>query len=389
MTTLWAAIVVLGVLILVHELGHFLAARSIGVRVDRFSIGFPPRLLSFTSVDDGWEFRLFFYRRDESGKLSWGPIKNALLSRSGNKGSLTEYCFAVLPLGGYVRVAGVIDEGLDDTIENQPYELMSKPKWAQIWFMSAGILMNIILAYVLFTGVAWYTGAPETSNEPVIAELIEGMPAQEAGLKTGDRVIQINNEPITTWAELSSTIHGIPNTKITLTVERESHSFEQALVTSFQIHPSTGDTLGAIGVYQEIWYRPVGLTEAMGLGFNSTVNGFGMIINTLRMLISGRASPRELGGPIMIAQLAGRFAEQGWRDLLFFMALISVNLAFVNLLPIPGLDGGHIFVTLIEALIRRPLRVKTRMMIQQVGMAFLLLLMVLVMYNDLARLFTG
>lgn len=389
MTTLWAAIVVLGVLILVHELGHFLAARSIGVRVNRFSIGFPPRLFSFTSINDGWEFRIFFYRRNEAGQVRWGPVVKKLISLPGRKGSLTEYCLAVLPLGGYVSVAGVIDESLDTTIESEPYELMSKPKWAQIWFMSAGILMNIVLAFFLFTGVAWYTGASQSSNEPVIGEILEGMPAMESGLETGDRILKINDKPIVTWEDLSSTIHEIPNTEIILMVERNNSAFEQQLVTSFQVHPTSGDTLGAIGIYQQVWYKPIGLPTAMSMGFISTVNGFGLIVNTLRLLISGRASPRELGGPIMIAQLAGRFAEQGWRDLLFFMALISVNLAFVNLLPIPGLDGGHIFITIVEAFIRRPLTVKTRMTIQQAGMAFLLLLMVFVIYNDLARIFTG
>ena len=111
-----------------------------------------------------------------------------------------------------------------------------------------------------------------------------------------------------------------------------------------------------------------------------------MIVNTLRMLFSGQASPKELGGPIMIAQLAGQFAERGWTDLFYFMALISVNLAFINLLPIPGLDGGHIFITLIEGTIRRPLSVKTRMLIQQVGMVFLLLIMATVLFNDFSRL---
>ena len=122
------------------------------------------------------------------------------------------------------------------------------------------------------------------------------------------------------------------------------------------------------------------------MGFVQTVNGFGMIVNTLRMLFSGQASPKELGGPIMIAQLAGQFAERGWTDLFYFMALISVNLAFINLLPIPGLDGGHIFITLIEGTIRRPLSVKTRMLIQQVGMVFLLLIMATVLQQIINKI---
>ena len=119
MTTLIATIILLGVLIFIHELGHYLAARSIGVRVERFSVGYPPRLITFTSVPDGWEFRLFFYRKNDEGKLAWGPIKSAIISRPGRKGSGTEYCFAVIPFGGYVKVAGVLDESMDTTFEHK------------------------------------------------------------------------------------------------------------------------------------------------------------------------------------------------------------------------------------------------------------------------------
>ena len=140
MTTILAFIIVLGVIVMVHELGHFFAARSVGVRVDRFSIGFPPRLMTITSVPNGFEIKLFFYRKDQGGKISWGPIYNWDVKKPGRTGSGTEYCFAIIPLGGYVKMAGMIDESLDGTIKNKPYELMSKPVWAQIWVMSAGVI---------------------------------------------------------------------------------------------------------------------------------------------------------------------------------------------------------------------------------------------------------
>lgn len=386
MTTLGAAILVLGVLILVHELGHFFAARSVGVRVDRFSIGFPPRLITLTSADNGWNFKLFFYKRGDSGKLVWAPIKELFIASEGKEGSGTEYCLALIPFGGYVKMAGTIDESLDPTIKNKPYELMSKSRFAQTWVMSAGILMNIVLAFILFTGIVWNTGLPEASEKPVVYEVVPELPADKAGLKIGDKITAIDDVAITSWTELSGIIHQLPNTEIDLAWESEGIVKEKSITTYFQINPANGDTLGAIGVRPEIFYNPINFQTAAAMGFVQTVNGFGMIINTLRMLFSGQASPKELGGPIMIAQLAGQFAERGWADLFYFMALISVNLAFINLLPIPGLDGGHIFITLIEGSIRRPLSVKTRMMIQQAGMVFLLIIMATVLFNDFSRI---
>ena len=194
MITLIATIVLLGVLIFIHELGHYLAARSIGVRVERFSIGYPPRLMAFTSIKDGWKFQFFFYRKNEKGKLEWGPIKTTSITRSGRKGTGTEYCFAIIPFGGYVKVAGIIDESMYSTYKHEPYELMSKPKWQQIWFMSAGVIMNTLLAFVIFTGLSYSSGKPIISNEPVINELLPGLPADIAGLKSGDKIKMVEGK---------------------------------------------------------------------------------------------------------------------------------------------------------------------------------------------------
>ena len=391
MTTIGAFIIVLGVIVMVHELGHFFAARSVGVRVDRFSIGFPPRFITITSMPGGFEFRLFFYRKDQKGKIAWGPVKNWLINKPGQEGSGTEYCLAIIPLGGYVKMAGMIDESLDGTIEYKPDELMSKPVWAQIWVMSAGVIMNILLAFIIFTGVAWNNGTPAVSNEPVIHSLVDDMPAKSEGLLPGDRIVSINKVPISTWNELSQTIHAIPNTPITLTFQRGNIEYQKSLTTNFQIQRVDGrlDTLGAIGIKPKIIFQPIGFFEATQMGVVSTIRGFGLIVLSIKMLVSGEASVSDLGGPILIAQLAGEWARAGWISLLTFMALISCNLAFINFLPIPGLDGGHVFILLAESLLRRKFTIKTRMVIQQIGMALLLLLMVTVMINDIVRLFTN
>ena len=391
MTTILAFIIVLGVIVMVHELGHFFAARSVGVRVDRFSIGFPPRLMTMTSVPNGFEIKLFFYRKDQDGKISWGPIYNWAVKKPGRTGTGTEYCFAIIPLGGYVKMAGMIDESMDGTIENKPYELMSKPVWAQIWVMSAGVIMNILLAFIIFTGVVWDQGIPTPKKDPVIHSLINDMPAKIMGLLPGDRILSVDDVQISTWTELSTTIHAMPNTPITLTYQRDGVEYEQSITTSFQVQPINGklDTLGAIGIAPEFTYRPIGFLKATQIGAISTVGGLGLVVLSVRLLISGEASISDLGGPILIAQIAGETARAGLVSLLTFMAIISCNLAFINFLPVPGLDGGHVFIILAESLLRRKFTLKTRMIIQQVGMAFLLLLMATVMINDIGRLFTN
>lgn len=389
MTTLLAAIVLLGVVIFIHELGHYLAARSIGVRVERFSVGYPPRLITFTSIKDGWEFRLFFYKKNSEGKLKWGPVKTISINVPGRKGTNTEYCFAIVPFGGYVKVAGIIDESMDAKLEYKPYELMSKSKLQQIWFMSAGVIMNTVLAFFIFMGLYNYTGKPTVSNKPVINEILPGTPASNAGFKPGDQITSIEDKSINTWNELTKEISQRPNQEINLIYSRNGTLNNVKLITSSQINPETGDTLGMMGVRPNIKYEPISIIESIQMSSVATARGFGLVILSIKMISSGQASVKDLGGPIMIAQLAGETAKAGMIPFFSLMALISCNLAFLNILPIPGLDGGHIFITIIEGIIRRPLSLKMRMGIQQVGMVLLLMLMVTVIINDVGRLFNN
>ena len=391
MTTILAFIFVLGVIVIIHELGHFFAARSVGVRVDRFSIGFPPRLFTVNSVDGGFEINLFFYKKNEMDKINWDIVKTWNINIPERKGSGTEYCFAIVPLGGYVKLAGMIDESMDGTIQNEPYELMSKPVWAQIWVMSAGVIMNILLAFVIFTSLAWYQGVPTSENKPVIYSVEEDSPAKNANLLPGDKIIKVNDYSISTWSDLSSTIQKQPNKSINITYVREGKESSIDIYTTFRVFPIDGklDTLGMIGIAPELIYKPIGIIRASQLGVTSTVGGLGLVVLSIKLLISGQASVGDLGGPILIAQIAGETARAGIISLFGFMAIISCNLAFINFLPIPGLDGGHVFIILAESILRRKFTLKTRMIIQQIGMAFLLLLMATVMINDIGRLFTN
>ena len=386
MTTLVAFVIVITVLVFVHELGHYLAARSVGVRVERFSILLPPRLVSFTSVADGWEFRLFFYGRNEVGKLVWKPVYTRFISKPGRSGSLTEYTLALIPFGGYVKMSGMIDESLDTTIEHAPYELLTKPKWAQAWVMSAGVIMNIVLAFVLFTWIVGITGVPEVSDEPVIANILKGMPAEELGLQSGDRILVIDGVQVVTWNEMTNLIRPRAGDVINLRWERSGVIHEENVTIGIDPSPLSTDSTGMLGIAPEWEYTPVNFIGALRAGAISTVNGFGLIYLSIKMIADGTASVKDIGGPIAIAQFAGDAAEMGWIYLVQFIALISVNLAFINILPIPGLDGGHILVIIIEALRRKPLTIKTRMVIQQIGMAILMVLILAIMYNDIWKL---
>ena len=180
-----------------------------------------------------------------------------------------------------------------------------------------------------------------------------------------------------------------PNTEMTISIKRNGEVQKKVITSTTSVVAANGglDTIGAIGVYPEMIYSEMSLQEALLTGLLRTVGSFTMIIESLRMIGSGQASVKDLGGPIMIAQLAGQTAEAGFIPFLTFMALLSVNLAFLNILPIPGLDGGHIFIHCIESLIRKPLTLKTRIIIQQLGMAFLLVLMVTIIFQDITRLF--
>tara|TARA_Y100001970_G_C14163289_1_gene819808 strand:+ start:373 stop:1542 length:1170 start_codon:yes stop_codon:yes gene_type:complete len=388
MTTIWAFIILLGVLITIHEYGHFMAARSVGVRVERFSIGMPPRFITIESVQDGFLLKIFFFRRTESS-LKWLPILEKHIKKEGRIGSGTEYVIALLPLGGYVKMAGMIDENMDYQVQYKDNEFMSQPLWGKVWILSAGVIMNTLLAFIIFASLGYYQGTAEIVDEPIVRETIAEYPADLAGIISGDRITKLDGYKINTWNELTELVKNKPNVELDLSIERSGEILKKVITTTTSIVPVNGamDTVGVLGIYPEMVYATVTPLEAVSIGWSRTLGSFTMIIESLRMIGSGEASVKDLGGPIMIAQLAGQTAEAGLIPFFTFMALLSVNLAFLNILPIPGLDGGHIFIHLVESAIRRPLTLKTRIVIQQVGMAFLLMLMVTIIFQDITRLF--
>jgi regulator of sigma E protease len=426
--TMFAFVFVIGVLVFVHEFGHFIAARRIGVRVLKFSLGFGPRIIGFTRGD-------------------------------------TEYCVSAIPLGGYVKMAG---ENAEDPRSGGPDEFLSKTKWQRFQVLIMGPVMNMALAVVLLAIVlAQGADVPAYLDQlPVVGGVEKSSPAERAGFRPGDRVLTVSGEEVKTWEDFDVAIGTRPGRPVAVTVVRNDREqsltvtpdregkFEVGRIGVFpQVHPrvqsvrrgepadvaglKTGDVVLAVngesvqlarqlseaigrnplkpitlsvmrgGQPLEITVTPrregdvgrIGISIAnelkriqpgpLGAVWLSVQRNWefaGLILRTLGGLISGETSPKQLMGPVGIAQLSGESAQEGWISLFALMASISLNLGLLNLLPVPVLDGGHILIMALEGAARRDfsIRVKERMLFA--GFVLLMLLMVTVIYNDLTRI---
>ena len=436
MTTLLAFLFVLGVLVFIHELGHFLLARWNGVRVLTFSLGFGPKIL----------------------KLQRGD---------------TEYCISIIPLGGYVKMAG---ENPEDQPTGKDDEFLAKTKWQRFQILIAGPAMNVLLAVVLLAVVLMQGAEVFTHlDQPARVGAVQpGSPAERAGIRPGDTITQFGTAEIDTWEHLEMAVAARPERDIAMTVlrngreerlrvrpdltkltTRNNATFEVGTIGVLpDIYPSVrsfvagkpaessglvpGDLIVAIDgermVYQSQALRtisqkpgdkPIIFTvrrdgvehtisitpyregdrtlvgmymndamrsfkptpiEAIGMSIQRNVDMAGLILNTLKDLVTGEASPKQLMGPVGIAQLSGESAQEGWIALLALMASISLNLGLLNLLPIPVLDGGHIFIMAIETISRRDFSLAMKEKMLFVGFVLLMTLMVTVIYNDLMRI---
>ena len=344
----------LGVLIFVHELGHFLAARSVGMRVEKFYMG----------------FNLFGI----GIKKKWGE---------------TEYGIGLFPLGGYVKVSGILDESMDPSSTGADYEYQSKNALQQIWFASAGVIMNFLLAIIIFTGIVYHIGVRVQDERAIVGEVIPDYPAQSVGITSGDLILSVNGKKISSWAEMTELIHPIIDQTVILERERNGIIITDTLVTTTSQSYIDGELklVGMVGIAPIVEIVPTTLFQAVGEGFSLTSDWLVIIFDSLKMIATGEASFKEIGGPIMIAKLTGESVRNGFLSFLNFMAIISINLAFINILPIPAMDGGHIVVSVLEGVSRRKLPTKVKMGVQQVGVLILLLLFVFVMFNDISRLF--
>ena len=427
LTSLVAFIFVIGVLVFVHELGHFLAARRIGIRVLTFSIGFGPKLLKFRRGD-------------------------------------TEYCICAIPLGGYVKMAG---EKPEDSLTGSDDEFLSKTKWERFQVLIMGPVMNIVLAVVVMTLVL-YQGAEVPAYEdeaPVVGSVVEGSAADRVGIAVGDRIISVGSATIETWEDLFIAVMPRADREVSVVVRNASGERTLRVTpdtqTEFQmgdlgigpvmqpqirivsadepadaagilvgdvieavegdavssetlverINASPGESLSLTvrrdGVVQEIVVTPalkgdIGLIgvsispyevrviepdflESIQLSLQRNYEWSGLIFQTLVGLLTAETSPRQLVGPVGIAQLSGGAAEMGLVALLSLMSMISLNLGILNLLPVPILDGGHIAIMALEGVSRRDFSIQAKERMLMVGFVAIMMLMVTVIYNDLTR----
>lgn len=345
-------VVVLGVLIFFHEFGHFIIAKAFGVGVEKFSLGFGPKILAKTVGQ-------------------------------------TEYRLSAIPLGGYVKMVG---EQPDEELEpaDIPFSFTHKPVLQRILIVASGPVFNFILAVIIFFGIFWFSGM--MMLQPVIGEVTTGSPAESAGVISGDTVLAINEVPIGNWTEMAEMIMDSGGSSLDFTLQRDEHRIHLSVTPADDVMENIfGEKQHRyiIGVSStgEVITRHMGVSEAFSESLNRTYLICKLTILSVVKVFQGTIPAKTIGGPILIAQMAGEQVEHGLVNLLAFIALISVNLGILNLLPIPVLDGGHILFFSIEAVIRRPVSVKTREIAQQVGIFLLMMLMVFVFYNDIMRFF--
>jgi len=426
-----------GILVLIHELGHFLAAKWMGVRVEKFSIGFPPKIFS-------------------------------------KKIGETEFTISALPVGGYVKMAGFIDESMDSKITGADYEYSSKPVWKRMIIITAGVIMNLFLAIVIYTFLSYSQG--ETKNptttlkitgesgiakqigfkdgdqilaidnhpvkywdqigvlffdniendvvfkvkrgtqiielqynkewlaeekgelldiEPIIpatvGETVADMPASEIGLQRGDVIIELNGKPIQNWQEMTDVIRNNADVPMSIKWRRGDQVFENT-ITPKKIHAEDEEgqdaSFGQIGIGYNYIQTPVSFFAAVKNGFVQPFKIIYLNIMGLKWVFSGVKSAEEsFAGPGTIAKMVSDAADRGWVYYLNMLGILNSVLAFFNILPIPALDGGHLAFLLVEGVMGKPLSLKTRLVIQQVGMALLLSLIVFILYIDFNRLF--
>jgi regulator of sigma E protease len=351
MTTVLATVIVLGVLIFIHELGHFLLAKACGVRVDAFSLGFPPRLL-----------------HKQIGE--------------------TDYRLSVIPLGGYVKLLG---ENPHDEVppELEHRSFMHQSLWRRFLIVLAGPGFNFLFAILALFLVFAFAGIPYLTTD--IGGVTDDSPAARAGLQKGDKVLTVAGVPVSRWEELSPKIKAGGERPVTLEVKRGEKVWQVTLTPQRQ---EIADDFGSkvttvlIGIRasEEFAVDRVNPVQAFSKGVSSSLRIASLTLESIYKLLAREIPMKTLGGPIFIAQIAGKQAEAGPSYLIHFMAILSVNLAMLNLLPIPVLDGGHLFFFLYEAVRGKPVAVKHREMAQALGMMLILALMALVFYQDILRL---
>jgi len=355
MNSIVSFIIVLGVLIFVHEFGHFITAKLFGIRVLKFSLGFGPKIIA-----------------KQVGE--------------------TEYLLSALPLGGYVKMLG--EQPTEEVASNMVgRSFAAKAVWKRFLVVLAGPLSNLISAIIIFTLVMLVTGIPHPLPTTEIGQISPSSPAENAGLRPGDTILTINGNVVASWHEVSDFVKNSGGQALLLSVKRGNETLSiTGTPTKSEVKNIFGEVVDVrylLGITQKesLRYEPATLASATLAGLEQTWFYTELTVMSLWKIIQRVIPASQIGGPIMIAQLAGQQMESGWLSLFSFMAVLSVNLGIINLFPVPILDGGHLFFFSIEAIRRKPLTIHAQAVLQQIGIVLLGSLMLFVFYNDLSRLF--
>lgn len=349
-----AIALVLGGLIFFHELGHFLAARSMRIGVRTFSLGFGPKLFGF-------------------------------------QGGKTQYKLSAIPLGGFVQLVGENPDETPDPEFDESESFAKRPAWQRMLVVAAGPVFNFVLAWLIFWMLAWSAGKIELL--PVVGEVHENMPAAAAGIEKGDRITAVNGEPIIYWQDMAERIVESEGETLDFTVQRGDETLVLEMAPKYQVRKNIfgeDERIPLIGVTSagETEKIPLGFIGAMREGARETWGVISLTFTSLLKIVQGVVDLDTVGGPIMIGQIVTEQARVGLINVLAVTAIISVNLGLINLMPIPVLDGGHILFFLIESVVGRPVPEKWQNITTRIGIALLMAVMALAIYNDLARLFT-
>lgn len=356
MNTFFSFILVLGLLIFVHELGHFLFAKLCGVRVLKFSLGFGPRLVGKTYGE-------------------------------------TEYVISAFPLGGFVKMFGENPDEKEMAAEDKAASFAHKTVFQRFLIVIAGPLFNLLFSVFLFFMVFAFVGVPTSTDSTTVGKVTAGSPAEQSGMEEGDIILQINDKKTTGWLDVLEAVKSSEGNELTIVVGHGSDERTLHVVPAIDavknIYGEEVEQRFMIGIMKsdDFSYDSVGPIGAMKNAVLQTWMYIQLTVMGFVKIFQRVVPVSELGGPILIAQIAGQQMKAGWINLIYFMGLLSVNLGILNLLPIPVLDGGHLVFLTLEGLRRKPVAERAQIIAQQVGIGLLGSLMVFVFYNDLARLF--
>lgn len=330
-----APIFVFAVIVLIHEGGHFITAKLTGMRVDEFAVGFGPKL---------------------------GGLK---------KGE-TLYSLRAIPLGGFNRIAGM--DSSDKT--DDPRAFVNRPVWARLLVIAAGSISNVLLAFFIFVGAFLYAGYQTFPNLPVVGTVLAGTSAEKQGIEAGDKIVSVAGKEVNTWTDIGKITKDLDTRIVPVKV---SHEGEEKTLTIMMTDGDGGRPIIGISPYLE--HHQVGVGEAFLMGGERCVFLLKMMVTGLADMITGHEA--DVAGPIGVARMSAQVADTGFLSLLLFIALLSLNLGFLNLLPIPLLDGGVLILTLIEGVSGRELPEKALYYIQTVGVTILLGFFLFAMCNDI------